>query len=197
MARTGITKNQVRTMRDRLLAEGRYPSADAVRAALGDTGSKSTIHRYLKELASEDGTAAGVPADTGGDLHELIEQLASRVHAETGRRLAALREAHALVLREKDAELAQLHNTVAALSARLQAYEAGVANAAVGIVDVIDGAVATGAAARETAHVIDGFGHFGGLLSNSRSGRDETSVFNLVRAGGRSNVLYFPGEQAA
>ena len=38
MARTGLTKSQVRTTRDQLLAEGRYPSVDAVRHALGDTG---------------------------------------------------------------------------------------------------------------------------------------------------------------
>ena len=43
--------------RDQLIAEGRYPSADAVRAALGNTGSKSTIHRYLKELGGDASTA--------------------------------------------------------------------------------------------------------------------------------------------
>ena len=55
MARSGLTKSQVREARDRLLAEGRHPSVDAVRHALGDSGSKSTIHKYLKELRSEDG----------------------------------------------------------------------------------------------------------------------------------------------
>jgi len=178
MARTGITKTQVRTIRDQLLAQGRYPSADAVRAALGDTGSKSTIHRYLKELAAEEQT--GHPAAVPG-LQDLVERLAAQVHAETERRLDTLRAAHALALRQKDAELAGLRNTVAALSARLQARDD----------------TPQPAAPRESAQVINGFGHFGDLLSNSRSGRDETSVFNLVRAGGRSNLLQLPGEQAA
>ncbi|WP_425612332.1 DNA-binding protein [Xanthomonas translucens] len=30
--------------------QGKHPSVDAVRVALGNTGSKTTIHRYLKEL---------------------------------------------------------------------------------------------------------------------------------------------------
>ena len=179
MARTGITKTQVRTIRDRLLADGRHPSADAVRAALGDTGSKSTIHRYLKELAAEDETAAGADHPRDG-LHDLIEQLARHVQAETERRLDSLREAHALALRDKDAELAALRNTVAALSARL--------GLRVGPDEGRD-------SGDEPA--VAGFGQFGDLLSNSRSGRQDTSLFSLVRAGGRDNVLDFPGERAA
>ena len=178
MARTGITKAQVRTIREQLLAQQRYPSADAVRAALGDTGSKSTIHRYLKELAAEQQTDQPTTAPA---LQDLVERLAAQVYAETERRLDALRAAHSLELRQKDDELAGLRNTVAALSARLQARDAA----------------PQPASPRESAQVINGFGPFGELLSNSRSGRDETSVFNLVRAGGRSNVLQLPGEQAA
>ncbi|MFN6505802.1 DNA-binding protein [Xanthomonas translucens pv. translucens] len=30
--------------------QGKHPSVDAVRVALSNTGSKTTIHRYLKEL---------------------------------------------------------------------------------------------------------------------------------------------------
>ncbi|GGZ02075.1 DNA-binding protein [Pseudoduganella plicata] len=185
MARTGITKTQVRTIRDRLLAEGRYPSADAVRGALGDTGSKSTIHRYLKELAAEDETAT-VTDDTQSGLRELIEQLARKVEAETQRRLEAARAAHKQALRDKDAELAALRNTVAALSARLRMQESPTTVHA----PAEDSRPAPGA-------VIAGFGRFGDLLANSRSGRQDTSPFSLVRTGGRDNVLDFPGERAA
>lgn len=178
MARTGITKTQVRTIRDRLLAEGRHPSADAVRGALGDTGSKSTIHRYLKELAAEEETAGATTGLEGG-LRDLIEQLARKVHAETERRLETMRAAHEQALLARDAELAALRNTVAALSARLQTD------------------TARPVPAPAPGQVTNGFGHFGDLLANSRSGRQETSPFNLVRAGGRDNVLEFPGEQAA
>lgn len=185
MARTGITKTQVRTIRDRLLAEGRYPSADAVRGALGDTGSKSTIHRYLKELAAEDETAVATD-DAEGGLRELIEQLARKVHAETEQRLAAARAAHEQALRAKDAELAALRNTVAALSARLRLQDSA---SAVHAPPEVDHAA--------PAAAIAGFGQFGDLLANSRSGRQDTSPFTLVRAGGRDNVLEFPGERAA
>ena len=56
MARAGIYKSEVLRARDKLLATGRNPSIDAVREELG-TGSKSTIHRYLKEIEEEEGGA--------------------------------------------------------------------------------------------------------------------------------------------
>jgi hypothetical protein len=59
MARAGIYKSEVKKARDTLLAQGKHPSIDAVRAELGNTGSKTTIHRYLKELEEEEGTGFG------------------------------------------------------------------------------------------------------------------------------------------
>lgn len=50
MARGGINKALVHAARDALLARGLHPSIDLVRVELGNTGSKSTIQRYLKEL---------------------------------------------------------------------------------------------------------------------------------------------------
>jgi hypothetical protein len=55
MARAGLYKTEVQKARDSLIAQGKHPSVDAVRVALGNTGSKSTIHRYLKELEAESG----------------------------------------------------------------------------------------------------------------------------------------------
>ena len=54
MARGGVYKSDVQKARDSLRAQGKHPSVDAVRVALGNTGSKTTIHRYLKELVSTD-----------------------------------------------------------------------------------------------------------------------------------------------
>ena len=54
MARGGINKAVVQTARLAILARGENPSIDAVRIEMGNTGSKTTIHRYLKEL--DDGT---------------------------------------------------------------------------------------------------------------------------------------------
>jgi len=55
MARAGVYFSDVKKARDALVARGRHPSIDAVRAALGDTGSKTTIHKYLKEIDAEEG----------------------------------------------------------------------------------------------------------------------------------------------
>jgi hypothetical protein len=50
MARGGVNKAVVQAARLAILARGENPSIDAVRIEMGNTGSKTTIHRYLKEL---------------------------------------------------------------------------------------------------------------------------------------------------
>lgn len=50
MARGGVNKAVVQIARTAILARGEHPSIDAVRIEMGNTGSKTTIHRYLKEL---------------------------------------------------------------------------------------------------------------------------------------------------
>ncbi|MBK5355845.1 DNA-binding protein [Pseudomonas sp. TH41] len=79
MARGGINKAVVQTARLAILARGENPSIDAVRIEMGNTGSKTTIHRYLKEL--DDGTE---PADTASEpiddeLAGLVSRLAQRL----------------------------------------------------------------------------------------------------------------------
>lgn len=54
MARGGINKALVQKARQAIQARGEHPSIDAVRVELGNTGSKTTIHRYLKELEDVD-----------------------------------------------------------------------------------------------------------------------------------------------
>lgn len=50
MAREGINKQLVQHAKTTLLAQGKRPTIDAVRIALGNTGSYTTISHYLKEL---------------------------------------------------------------------------------------------------------------------------------------------------
>jgi Plasmid replication region DNA-binding N-term len=181
MARSGLTKAQVRAVRDELVAAGRYPSADAVRQALGDTGSKSTIHKYLKELAAEGPAEATARGTTEQALQALVAQLADRLHADAARRAQLLVAERDEALRRKDAELAELRDTVAALGARLEALEGKVPPGPVP------------AAPREPAIQRDGriagFGNFGGLLSDSRCNQRDSSPFGILLAGGRSDVL--------
>jgi len=176
MARTGLTKSEVRASRDQLLAEGRYPSADAVRLALG-TGSKSTIHKYLKELGGEDGGAGPKREDTARTLLGVVEQLADQLHGDAERRITTLRAEHEQALREKDAELAGLRSALAKLAARVEELE-GVA----GLVEEVPAS---------------GFGDFDVMQLSSRSGRRENSPFSILLSGGRSAIFEFDSLQDA
>jgi phage shock protein A len=181
MARSGLTKSQVREARDRLLAEGRHPSVDAVRHALGDSGSKSTIHKHLKELRSEAGDTDSAPGirreDTGRALHALVDELADRLHADFDERVRLLRAAHDEALRARDRELAALQSTVATLTARVQQLEA----------EAQFGADDAPLRHWQDRHgVPGGFGHFDNSLLNSRSFVADVSPFDLIRAAARS-----------
>jgi chromosome segregation ATPase len=80
MARGGINKAVVQKARQTLLARGINPSIDAVRVELGNTGSKTTISRYLKELETTSPTIAPVSRERLGDalsgmVQTLLDQL--------------------------------------------------------------------------------------------------------------------------
>ena len=180
MARTGLSKSQVRACREQLLADGRYPSVDAVRLALG-TGSKSTIHKYLKELGSEDAGAGIKREDTTRTLLGVVEQLADQLHGDAERRLDALRAEHEQALREKEKELAELRGTIARLAARVEEL---------GGEPVVGGYT-------NPPPMNDGFGNFSNLQSSSRDGRSEISPFGMSLSGGRSAVFDFDGLRPA
>jgi len=116
MARAGIYKSEVLRARDRLLAQGRYPSIDAVRVELGNTGSKTTIQRYLKEIEEEEGAPAGSQVAVSEALQDLVGRLASRLQEEADGRIAQLAEQH-------QAELARAQAEVEALQAEIRALQ--------------------------------------------------------------------------
>jgi len=195
MARSGLTKSQVRTVRDRMLADGKYPSVDAVRHALGDSGSKSTIHKYLRELRDEDPDVGMQRDDTEEALRTVVGQLAERLHAHADARIkaraAALQEAHEQVVREKDAELAALRATVAALTARVALLEApGWSDAAVDTMRDEMAEETIGWPRRWRTPRPDqphaGFGRFDSGLLSSRSGHGGSSPFDMIRTVARS-----------
>lgn len=168
MARSGLSKAEVKASRDRLLAEGRYPSVDAVRLDLG-TGSKSTIHKYLKELHEDDSLAGGIKRnDTERSLNTLVEQLAGRLHDDADRRFRELCAQHEQAMQAKERELAELRRAVARLSARVDELEVE----------------AHGAPPRD-----GGFGDFSELFASSRCGQRDDSAFNVILAGGRAATI--------
>ncbi|MCO5366828.1 DNA-binding protein [Pseudomonas alliivorans] len=86
MARGGVNKALVLKARSALLARGENPSIDAVRIEMGNTGSKTTIHRYLKELET---THSPAP-DINEELTELVANLARRLQEQAQERIDQL-----------------------------------------------------------------------------------------------------------
>ena len=82
MARGGINKAIVQKAREALLARGENPSIDAVRVELGNTGSKTTIHRYLKEIEDFDPRPQGSHERLSEELSELVAGLLARLMEE-------------------------------------------------------------------------------------------------------------------
>ncbi|BCG05270.1 hypothetical protein PPGU19_098380 (plasmid) [Paraburkholderia sp. PGU19] len=82
MARTGLTRMDVKRARDALLVQGRHTSIDAIRIALGNTGSKTTIHRYLKELEEDEDASLTRAGSLSDAIQDLVARLAARLHEE-------------------------------------------------------------------------------------------------------------------
>ncbi|WP_414157351.1 DNA-binding protein [Pseudomonas sp. BNK-15] len=87
MARAGINKALVQRARDALLARCDHPSIEAVRVELGNTGSKSTILRYLQELQAAEPYPPPVSLDD--ELQTIISSLAQRLAADAQASVAA------------------------------------------------------------------------------------------------------------
>lgn len=114
MARGGINKAVVQKARNALLARGLHPSIDAVRIELGNTGSKTTIHRYLKELESVEQAISSDSLST--PLTSLIEQLLGQLKEEAQQSVA---QAHEVLQRER----AAIQHQSAVIEARMRDLE--------------------------------------------------------------------------
>lgn len=123
MARAGLYRSEVEKARNALLAQGRHPSVDAVRVALGNTGSKTTIHKYLKELDAESG-GAGRKVSLSDALQDLVERLAAQLSAEADERIAAVEARAADAARQFGDERASCLAETTALNTGLKTVEA-------------------------------------------------------------------------
>ncbi|MDU9393134.1 DNA-binding protein [Pseudomonas sp. zfem002] len=102
MARGGINKAQVQRARDALLARGETPSIQAVRIELGNTGSNSTIQRYIQELSASEPRPPMVTIED--EMQVLMQSLAERLAAAAQDAVSADR---ARLEREKGAYIHQ------------------------------------------------------------------------------------------
>lgn len=127
MARGGLYKTDIQKARRALLAQGKHPSVDAVRVALGNTGSKTTIHRYLKELEAEEGPD-GTRVAVSDAVQDLVQRLAAQLHQEADARIAEAQAEHAAALQTRDEAQAQARQEIAGLSAQLQRADVALAS---------------------------------------------------------------------
>lgn len=91
MARGGINKVLVKQARQTLLARGENPSLDALRIELGNTGSKTTIHRYLKELEAAEAGRLSAAKPLSDQLTLFVAQLSEQLQDEANE---AVTQAH-------------------------------------------------------------------------------------------------------
>ena len=127
MARAGIYKSEVLRARDKLLATGRNPSIDAVREELG-TGSKSTIHRYLKEIEEEEGPATGSRVAVSEAIQDLVGRLAARVNEEAEERVITAQAKHAEQLSQQQQAVAALKSEALATRQQLEQTQRALAD---------------------------------------------------------------------
>ncbi|MCE0881295.1 DNA-binding protein [Pseudomonas putida] len=138
MARGGINLVVVRKARDALLSRGQYPSIDAVRIEMGNTGSKTTIQRYLKEIETHDTRPAATPSRLSEELSGMVEKMLERLLEEGNEALLheraafeqerkGMREAHGTIEVELNAarhEIATLHQALKAQDEELKTAQA-------------------------------------------------------------------------
>ncbi len=123
MARAGLYKTEVLKARDSLIAQGKHPSVDAVRVALGNTGSKSTIHRYLKELEAEAASRPPAGVVISDALRSLVGQLSARLAEEADTRIAEIQARCDASVQKAAEALASQEREGRTLSDRLQRTE--------------------------------------------------------------------------
>lgn len=101
MARAGITYSEVAKAAARLAAEGKNPTVDTVREAIGGTGSKSTIAPMLKRWKSEhQEQVIAHDVDLPADLLQAVKGLYEHLQQEANQKVQAAQEALAAAQRE-------------------------------------------------------------------------------------------------
>ncbi|WP_123408222.1 DNA-binding protein [Pseudomonas frederiksbergensis] len=126
MARGGINKAVVQNARQALLAKGMHPSIDAVRVALGNTGSRTTISRYLKELESFAPRPAASRERMGEELTAMMESLLDRLMEEGEEAIAKATSAFDLERSDLQRQIVELQTELAAASREVTTQKAAI-----------------------------------------------------------------------
>jgi len=100
MARTGILYSDVMKAAQIVAADGRNPTVDSVREALGSTGSKSTIAPLLKRWKEEQQRDGGVKVEAGlpAELMEAMRGVYDKQQRDLAQQLDAAMQEHRTAL---------------------------------------------------------------------------------------------------
>ncbi|MBD8524372.1 DNA-binding protein [Pseudomarimonas arenosa] len=123
MARAGVYRTDVEKARRALMAQGKHPSIDLVRATLGNTGSRTTIHRLLKEIEADEGVSVGARIPISESLQSLVDSLASQLQKEADERIEEQRGISQAKINESNARARALEQELTSLRSRLQDLE--------------------------------------------------------------------------
>lgn len=125
MARGRVYKSEVQAARDQLLRQGTNPSLDAVRIALGNTGSKTTIHRLMKELEAEEAGEDAIAGEAISDaLQALVTQLAGQLRQEAEATVAAGQDRAEAQIAAAQADVGRLSEQAREASEQIQRVQA-------------------------------------------------------------------------
>lgn len=126
MARAGINKALVQEACAALINRGQHPSIDAVRIELGNTGSKTTISNYLKELQAAQVAPSTTRERINAAILHTVETLTQQLEEESSQALQLARAEFAQVQEHLETtqqrtqqELYNLQETVDALKLQL------------------------------------------------------------------------------
>jgi len=100
MARTGILYSDVMKAAQIVAADGRNPTVDSVREALGSTGSKSTIAPLLKRWKEEQQRDGGVKIEAGlpAELMEAMRGVYDKQQRDLAQQLDSAMQEHRTAL---------------------------------------------------------------------------------------------------
>jgi chromosome segregation ATPase len=108
MARSGVLYVHVATAAAQLVAEGHNPTIDSVRAALGGTGSKSTIAPLLKRWkAAHPGTVAQAEWGLPAELVLAVRGVYEKVQAQAALQVEQAEQRHQAATAELQEQLQQ------------------------------------------------------------------------------------------
>lgn len=127
MARGGISKGAVAKARENLMVKGERPSIDAVRIELGNTGSKTTISRYLKELSEEEGSRLDDEELLSENLKEIIGRLSQTLRNEAKEIVEGAESRHQAAIESVSEKLANAKQSLETTQTSLAQREAELA----------------------------------------------------------------------